>query len=56
MNRYDFSVQTPSLNFGEVGTGFGREDIPIRAGHSYLVRFSSKVSYLLVEEVVATID
>lgn len=56
MNRYDFSVQASGPHFEDVATAYGREEIPIRAGHSYLVRFSSKVSYLLVEEVVATID
>jgi ribonuclease HI len=56
MNRYDFSVQTAGPHFEEVGTAFGREEVPIRAGHTYLVRFSATVSYLLVEEVVATIN
>jgi ribonuclease HI len=56
MNRYDFSVQAPGPHFEEVATAYGREEIPIRAGHSYLVRFSSEVSYLLVDEVVAAID
>jgi hypothetical protein len=56
MNRYDFSVQIAGPHFEEVGTAFGREEVPIGAGHTYLVRFSSTVSYLLVEEVVATIS